>query len=164
MCTLSLRHPNILRNCNKSLDILDFYLLAPFRRTKYQVTRIHQQHAMVAVVMNGPQRTAVFRKEFLSYSWFRYKRNLSDPCLIWCPGCRTRWERTDERTDGLTDGRTDGELAVLSFARLWTAFAKQWVFDAPSHLRVSILVQRASSTNWASTIMSNDSVRRALTN
>ncbi len=26
-------HPNMLRNCNKSLDILDFYLLAPGRRT-----------------------------------------------------------------------------------------------------------------------------------
>ncbi len=37
MCTLILWiitcHPNISRNCNKSLDILDFYLLTPFRRT-----------------------------------------------------------------------------------------------------------------------------------
>ncbi len=38
MCTLILWnitcHPNILRNCNKSLDILHFYLLALCRRTK----------------------------------------------------------------------------------------------------------------------------------
>ncbi len=28
-------HPNMLRNCNKSLDILDFYLLTPGCRTKH---------------------------------------------------------------------------------------------------------------------------------
>ncbi len=36
--------------------------------------------------MNGPQRTAVFCKEFLSYSWFRYNKNLSDQCLTWSTG------------------------------------------------------------------------------
>ncbi len=35
------------------------------------------------LLMNGPQRTAVFRKEFPSVSLFRYKRNLN--VRVRCP-------------------------------------------------------------------------------
>ncbi len=58
--------------------------------------------------MNGPQRTAVFRKEFISYTLFGYKRNFSVPCLK----LLTLGVGQD------TDERTDRQLAVLSFARL----------------------------------------------
>ena len=37
-------------------------------------------------LMNGPRRTAVFRKEFLAYSLFGYKRSPSVPCLTWSVG------------------------------------------------------------------------------
>ncbi len=54
--------------------------------------------------MNGPQRTAVFRKEFLSYSFFGYERNIPLSSLTWSGihamtmRCRTRHGRTEGRT------------------------------------------------------------------
>ncbi len=35
------------------------------------------------MILNGPKPTAVSRKEFLSYSLFGYKGNLSVKCLTW---------------------------------------------------------------------------------
>ena len=44
------------------------------------------KYIVISNQMNGPQRTAVFRKEFLSYSSFGYQMNLSVPCLTWSAG------------------------------------------------------------------------------
>ena len=65
------------------------------------------------IIMNGLQRTAVFHKEFPSYSLFGYKRKLPVPCLSYDHEMSDKI-RKDERKDELTDG----QLAVLIFARL----------------------------------------------
>ncbi len=85
----------------------------------------------------------LFRKEVFSYSLFGYNRNFCFPQLTWSAGSWpytkeeptnskainvrswTRHRRTDRRTDEWTDERTEDLIAVISFARLWTAFAKQ---------------------------------------
>ncbi len=62
-------HPNMLRNCNKSLDILDFYLLNPGCRTMTQVHSFFHKHdywrrnwspAFVTIVSQGQRFGAPF--------------------------------------------------------------------------------------------------------
>ncbi len=78
---------------------------------------------------NGPQQTAVFRKEFTSYIaysdtkgtfLFHVEHGLHGLChsLLW------PWD-VGQDGNGRTDKRTGGEFAVLIFGRLWIAFAKQ---------------------------------------
>ncbi len=64
-------------------------------------------------LMNSPQRTAVFREEFLSYSLFGYKRNIPVPCPTWL----WPWDVWQDK-EGWKDGPTDGQLADLIFGRL----------------------------------------------
>ena len=49
----------------------------------HQLTVVVSHAVALLRIMNGPQRTAVFRKEFLSYRLFGYKRNIPVLCLTW---------------------------------------------------------------------------------
>ena len=71
-------------------------------------------------LMNCPQRTAECIKEapiyFSIYFYFLFR-----PGLYVLVHYLPSWRHV---SDGRTNGQTNRELAVLSFARLWTAFAK----------------------------------------
>ncbi len=96
----------------------------------------------------GPAASAVFYWPYSNFYFWRpkklrgvsYEKNISvgtstkrqpTSCKAMTMRCQTRWERTDERTDG--------ELAVLTFARLWTASLDQlcrsgFIFFINNHL------------------------------
>ncbi len=87
---------------------------------KLEVLHFWKSMLIHSLQMKGPQRTAVFRKECLSYSLFGYTRNLSVPCgqptscKAMTMRCRTRYGRTNGRMNRRTISSSYFRQAVNS--------------------------------------------------
>ena len=112
--------------------------------------------------MNGPQQTACFAKAILNYTFSLWPVHLSYCVIVWRPNQYTNEQYTSSKAINVScrttdktwtieraNKRTDIELAVLGFARLWTAFAKQQKQCTVSHLVcICINIGLVTGINW----------------